>query len=303
MSRPQWFDQLVCVQCYGSLRDEPEGLRCEACGIRYPFTEGGIPILMTPKDRQRFRLTLGQESASGMEAHYERRHQREWASRVWRAISPPEPVYVDHNAPPLPHAPSGHAPESDDELILWLLDTGRFVNVDISPFYGVDVVAHAGRLPFPESSCTRIACLALLEHVPDPEEVVREMLRTLQPKGRVEAVVPFCHPYHAYPSDYSRFSKEGLDLLFSDFELVEIGIRTGPTTTMLTFMTYYGKLIFPVHANNLLRRWFNRCVMGIWGWTTAPFAYLDRWVNRLPDAHVLANHFYVTARKPDEPGP
>ena len=67
---------------------------------------------------------------------------------------------------------------------------------------------------------------------------------------------------------------------------------------MLTFMTYYGKLIFPVHCTNPALRWLNRAIMGSFGWFTAPFRYLDHWLNRLPDAHILANHFYVTARKP-----
>jgi hypothetical protein len=28
-----------------------------------------------------------------------------------------------------------------------------------------------------------------------------------------------------------------------------------------------------------------------------PFKYLDKWLNHLPQAGVLANHFYVTAKK------
>src|SRR5262249_42355069 len=100
-----------------------------------------------------------------------------------------------------------------------------------------------------------------------------------------------------YPADYSRFSRERLDGMFKQFSNVEIGIRTGPTTTMLTFITYYVKLVFPVHGGNAVRRSFNRIVAGAAGWIMAPFKYLDIWFNRLPDAHVLANHLYVSAKK------
>ena len=289
-----WKDVLCCVRCHGTLATQKQELVCESCGSRYGVTTDGVPILMTSEDRSRFGIVLGGESGPAMEEKYTRRHGRELAARLWRALSPPEPVYVDPEAPPLPKAESG--------LNLWLggggLDTGRFINIDLAPFYGVEIVSHAGRLPFPENSCDRVACLALLEHVPDPAEIVSEIHRVLKPGGVVEAVVPFCHPYHAYPSDYTRFSREGLIDLFGTFDSLEVGIRTGPTTTMLTFLTYYGKLIFPVHTPNTLRRWFNRGVMGLWGWLAAPWSYLDRWINRLPDAHVLANHFYVTAYKP-----
>src|SRR5437867_3375661 len=139
--------------------------------------------------------------------------------------------------------------------------------------------------------------LALLEHVEDPERVVAELHRVLKPNGQVDVVVPFCHPYHAYPADYSRFSRERLAGLFAGFHDVEVGIRTGPTTTMLTFLTYYLKLILPVHGGNSLHRNFNRLIVGALGWAMFPLKYLDVWLNRLPTAHVLANHFYVVARK------
>ena len=123
------------------------------------------------------------------------------------------------------------------------------------------------------------------------------MHRVLKPGGQSQVVVPFCHPYHAYPADYSRFSRERLESLFSDFQNVEIGIRTGPTTTMLTFLTYYLKLFFPVHCGNPLRRAVNRLIVGAAGWAMFPLKYLDIWLNRLPNAHVLANHLYVVARR------
>ncbi|MBV8067653.1 MAG: class I SAM-dependent methyltransferase [Candidatus Eremiobacteraeota bacterium] len=126
---------------------------------------------------------------------------------------------------------------------------------------------------------------------------IASMHRALKPGGEAQVVVPFCHPYHAYPADYSRFSREQLQALFSDFRDVKIGIRTGPTTTMLTFVTYYLKLILPVHGGNRLRRAANRLLVGAAGWMMFPLKYLDAWMNHLPDAHVLANHLYVSARK------
>jgi SAM-dependent methyltransferase len=244
---------------------------------------------MTPADRRKFNVLLDRKEGRQMQAVYAKRRRRNWLRRFY----PPEPVYVNPQAPPLPVARPG--------LCLWIggagLDLPGFVNLDVAPSAGVDIVANAARLPFTESSCELIACLALLEHVENPEKVVREMHRVLKPGGEAQIVVPFCHPYHAYPADYSRFSREQLQTLFADFRDVEIGIRTGPTTTMLTFLTYYLKLILPVHCGNSFRRAANRLIVGAAGWIMFPLKYLDAWLNYVPDAHVLANHLYVSARK------
>lgn len=274
---------LCCVECFAALDQD---LRCSTCGVLYERAPTGAPILMTPGDRERFGVMLNREGGAEMQAAYARRHERSWIKKLY----PPEPVYVNPSAPPLPAPGPG--------VNVWIggggLELPGFVNVDIAPVPGVDVIANASRLPFLCDSCDRVACLALLEHVPDPERVVSEILRVLKPGGEVQAVVPFCHPYHAYPADYSRFSRERLESLFSDFADVKIGIRTGPTTTMLTFLTYYLKLIFPVHPHT---RYLNRLLVGAACWAMFPFKYLDVWLNRLPQAHVLANHLYVVALK------
>ena len=278
--------QLCCVECYGFL---DSNLRCERCGATYERAATGAPVLMSPQDREKFGVLLGRDTGVQMQAEYSRRKTRDWTRKLY----PPLPVYVNPAAPPLPVGGPG--------VNLWIggagLELPGFINVDVAPVPGVDIVANASRLPFPEKSCDSIACPALLEHVADPERVVSEMHRVLKARGEVRLVAPFCHPYHAYPADYSRFSQERLAILFLNFADVEIGIHTGPTTTMLTFLTYYLKLFFPVHGGRAARRTLNRLIVGATGWAMLPLKYLDVWLNRLPSAHVLANHLYVIARR------
>jgi hypothetical protein len=38
-------------------------------------------------------------------------------------------------------------------------------------------------------------------------------------------------------------------------------------------------------------------LVGAVGWLIFPLKYLDIWMNRLPSAHVLANHLYVVAKR------
>jgi SAM-dependent methyltransferase len=282
MAREQ---QLCCIECYGVLSSE---LKCRECGAQYERASTGAPVLMTAEDRERFSLLLNQDSGVQMQAAYLLRQTPRWI----RNLYPPLPVYVNPLAPPFLVGGPG--------LNLWIGGAGLvlpgFVNVDVAPVPGVDVIANGARLPFASSACDSIECPALLEHVIDAERVVSEMHRVLKPGGEVHAIVPFCHPYHAYPADYSRFSNEKLASLFGLFQHVEIGVHTGPTTTMLTFLTYYLKLIFPVHRRGPLRI-LNRIIVGTAGWLMFPFKYLDAFLDRLPDAHLLANHLYVRAKK------
>ncbi|MGH9324410.1 MAG: methyltransferase domain-containing protein [Vicinamibacteria bacterium] len=291
-----WKGALCCPECRNALRWDEEPC-CTGCGARFELTATGVPLLLTAQDRERFAPLLAETSGQQMEVLYARRTRSDWRQRLFRALSPPAPVYHNPAEPPLPVTEGG--------LNLFLGGGGSrtpgFVNVDLAPFFGVDLVANAGRLPFAGESCDSVACDALLEHVADPVEVVAEIRRVLRPGGYVRAVVPFCHPWHGYPADYQRFSHQGLRWLFRDLECLSQGMRTGPTTTLLTVMLYYAKLVFPVHGGSLVRRWLNRVVVGAWSWGTAPLCYLDVWLNRLPEAHVLANHIYILAKKPDEP--
>jgi SAM-dependent methyltransferase len=279
--------QLRCVECYGELNSE---LICRRCGTKYDRAATGAPIVMTPADRERFRALLESEGGSRMQQTYIRRRNSNWLRRFY----PPEPVYVNPSAPPIP---CGGGPGTH----LWIGGAGLhlpgFVNLDVAPLPGVDVASNAARLPFSSGALDSIACLALLEHVEDPNRVVAEMHRVLKPGGEAQVVVPFCHPYHAYPADYSRFSRERLQQMFADFSKVEIGIRTGPTVTMLIFLTYYVKLILPVHGGSTFRRGFNRLIVGAIGWAIFPIKYLDVWLNRVSGAEVLANHLYVVAKR------
>lgn len=221
-----------------------------------------------------------------MQEAYRRRYSRDWASRLSRALQPPAP-YVMNPAEPA-HFPLGR----------WNLYVGGagarpegYVNLDLFPLPGVDVAADAGCLPFRSGVFQSIECDAVLEHVRCPEGVVRELTRVLAPGGHLHVVTPFCHPFHAYPDDYRRFTPGGLKLIMPDeLETVAEGWRTGPTATLLVFVLEYTKLWFPWRAWRVL-------VHGVLGWILFPFRYLDLIFFRSPRAGVIGNHYYFWLRK------
>lgn len=75
-------------------------------------------------------------------------------------------------------------------------------NIDIhSPLHHIPV----------ESNCfDAILCIAVLEHVENPEEVVPELYRVLKPGGHLILEVPFLQPEHKVPTDFQRYTKDGL---------------------------------------------------------------------------------------------
>jgi SAM-dependent methyltransferase len=165
-----------------------------------------------------------------------------------------------------------------------------FLNVDSEYVPGVDIVADVQRLPFRTESVAAIECDAVLEHVPEPQIAVQEMLRVLRPGGFLHVLVPFCQPFHGYPSDYQRWTVEGLRHLLRDFQVIDVGVRTGPTATLLGVLGEYVKLVVP--------RMLRKPAYVFVGWIIWPLRYLDLWLNRKPEAHILANSVYILAKKP-----
>jgi SAM-dependent methyltransferase len=216
-----------------------------------------------------------------MIARYRRRE-----SRLHRLLRPPLPL--------VPNPNESHLPQCEGPKI-FLGGAGSkvarpFLNVDLVAFPGVHIVADVHDLPFSDGSIAQIECDAVLEHVRDPGRAVSECLRVLRPGGLLHIVVPFCHPFHEYPRDYRRWSIDGLRGLVSAFDVVDVGIRTGPTATVLAMILEYVKLVSP--------RPLKRPLYALFGWILWPARYLDRWLNQRPDAQVLANHVYALARKP-----
>jgi ubiquinone/menaquinone biosynthesis C-methylase UbiE len=92
------------------------------------------------------------------------------------------------------------------------------VNVNIGPFPKVDVVADAHLLPYADGSVDAIFCEAVLEHLAEPGQSVREMHRVLRRGGkdchysfpaaipRISAPLPELYSDRPYPSFFvSRF--------------------------------------------------------------------------------------------------
>jgi SAM-dependent methyltransferase len=133
--------------------------------------------------------------------------------------------------------------ELDDQYRRYL--RGRVLNAgagdrDLSPFIegeltNQDIAAgkHNGnvhiysplhRIPREDGYFDAIICNAVLEHVENPQDVIREFFRVLRPGGHLYVCIPFLQPEHLDPTDYQRYTKDGLRRLLvqEQFEVVRL---------------------------------------------------------------------------------
>jgi len=103
--------------------------------------------------------------------------------------------------------------------ISYLID-GTLINQDIQwneqdrrP--NIHIFSPIHKIPKSDNYFDSILCIAVLEHVQNPEDVILEFYRVLKPGGYVIASVPFLQPEHQYPTDFKRYTQDGLSRLFS----------------------------------------------------------------------------------------
>lgn len=114
----------------------------------------------------------------------------------------------------------------------------RIVAFDIHPSPLTQFIADAHGIPLAASSVDAVIVQAVLEHVLDPDQVVREIHRVLRPHGLVYAETPFLQQVHAGPYDFSRYTSSGHRYLFRAFEEVSAGPVAGPGAQLLTSLDH-----------------------------------------------------------------
>jgi SAM-dependent methyltransferase len=112
-----------------------------------------------------------------------------------------------------------------------------WVNLDVAPLPGVDVVHDLDRIPWPfaDGSFTEIEMINVLEHLPDTMVAMAELYRILSPGGRVTIRVPYWNSPAAVadPTHKKMFNEETFD--FFD-----------PMTRHGRVRSYYGSVRFAI---------------------------------------------------------
>lgn len=126
------------------------------------------------------------------------------------------------------------------------------IGLDMLPGDGVDIV-HNLEQPL-EGVYSHVDCCSVLEHVRRPWLLAENIERVLAPGGTLLCVVPFVWRVHGYPSDYWRFTKEALDVLFPNIKWREKLYHSN------------GEFVDKAPTNkNEGAAWFRRTELAAWG--------------------------------------
>lgn len=91
---------------------------------------------------------------------------------------------------------------------------GELVNQDLTypgdKRTNIQIKSPLHHIPVEACHFDAILCIAVLEHVENPEEVMPEFFRVLKPGGHLILEVPFLQPEHKVPTDFQRYTKDGL---------------------------------------------------------------------------------------------
>ncbi|UKO98440.1 class I SAM-dependent methyltransferase [Nostoc sp. UHCC 0870] len=119
--------------------------------------------------------------------------------------------------------------------------------------YNCDCHQDIEAMTFEKNHFDGIICLEVLEHVENPFQAVNEIKRVLKKNGMLLLTVPFLLQYHGkgsssqshenYP-DFWRFTHEGLQQLFKDFQKLDVVPLGGPIEFRLRqfYLSQYLKL-------------------------------------------------------------
>jgi SAM-dependent methyltransferase len=117
-------------------------------------------------------------------------------------------------------------------------ETADFVAVKGKAYEAPDYVCDLARIPVDDARFEHVVCTQVLEHLPEPGAVLRELGRVLVPGGRLWLTAPLTYAEHERPYDFFRYTRYGLRRLLEDagFEVVELEPLEG----------YFGTLSYAV---------------------------------------------------------
>lgn len=97
------------------------------------------------------------------------------------------------------------------------LARGAWLGVDMQPGPGVDQVVDMHQPPAAwRGRFSGVLCSEVLEHVARPWIALPKLREVIRPGGWAVFTTLFAFPEHGFPSDYYRYSRQGLALLLED---------------------------------------------------------------------------------------
>lgn len=209
-------------------------------------------------------------------------------------------VYADHNKSRRVREELLRLLDEHDGKTILNLGSGdtklhpSIINLDVRDGPFVDIVGSADNVPLDSLSVDLVISQEMLEHVPNPSDVMKEIYRILRPNGSLYLQVPWIIGYHGCPGDYWRFSVDGIRAIVesSGFSVQVLQQTVGPFTgfyriTVEAF-AILGSILAPIAYKP------SKLIASV---VFAPIKLLDLLASKSKHSHRLAGGFFVVAKK------
>lgn len=291
MVREELAHILACPHCQAAVRVEARQVTCTACGRAYPVRRG-VPW-MRPQDADRQAGPQQPAISSAQDQPGWRQLARRWplASPICKTRAGKDriPAFVER------------VRQTDAEPLILNVGSGSttyegVINLDVAPFAHVELVGDAMALPVLDGVLDGVITQGVLEHVRQPQRVVAEIWRVLEPGGLSYHELPFMQGDHTAADcpDFWRFTLSGAESLFEGFQMLERGVVVGPSSALAWLLREYLAILFSF--NNL---YLYKGAVRLMALVTLPLKYLDYLLAGNRFAAVIASAFYLIARKPE----
>ena len=149
-------------------------------------------------------------------------------------------------------------------------------------------------VPLESLSVDLVISQEMLEHVPNPSDVMKEIYRILRPNGSLYLQVPWIIGYHGCPGDYWRFSVDGIKAIVEDsgFSVQLLQQTVGPFTGFYRITVEAFAILGSIFAPIAYKPF--KLVASVF---FAPVKLLDLLASKSNHSHRLAGGFFVVAKK------
>lgn len=249
MTYQQFQDIMVCPECTMPLVGTEKTLSCTGtCGCEYPVYFG-IPVMISCKnpvfkvtdfDTQRppdifFKtynnpvLRFLKRLKPDITLNIRSKHNYASIAKLLSNINQPKILII-----------GGSIDGQGITALKQQLPTDTvLVESDVAHGPNTNIILDAHHIPFKDDSFDLVIAQAVLEHVLDPFQCVKEIHRVLKPGGMIYAETPFMQQVHGGKYDFHRFSHLGHRRLFRFFNEMNSGVIAGPGSVMAWSSLYF----------------------------------------------------------------
>lgn len=277
-------DRLICPKCLSSLKN----YECNKCKISYPL-HNSIPIIIN-EEKSIFRTNTFLNDEDTFFKSEKRNIKLPSLSLNFISKKNYKLIVTElESLKTLPNVLIIGGSIDGSGITILKAKGYNFIESDVSFGKNTKIIFDAHNIPYQNDTFDLIVIQAVLEHVVFPEQVVKEIYRTLRDGGIVYSEIPFMQHVHGGKYDFQRFTYLGHEILFREFEKIDSNILCGPAMAFTWSLQYFFTSFFS--SKKIIK--YVRAMSKIFFF----IKYLDFYLIKKEGAFNSASAFYFLGRK------